>query len=141
MSYDEDNELWYLIGARMKVPATVNAITSKKKTPPASKHKNTKNTKVVKENKEESFSGYLKDYKAPTTEEHVKSVKVRPKLMDINEAHQKFGHISEKMLKLTAQRDNYCVDWETTTMLCLLTLQSNTAPSKEGNNYESNLCR
>jgi hypothetical protein len=26
--------------------------------------------------------------------------------MDINEAHQKFGHISERMLKITVQRDN-----------------------------------
>jgi hypothetical protein len=26
--------------------------------------------------------------------------------MDINEAHQKFGHIRERMLKITAQRDN-----------------------------------
>jgi hypothetical protein len=32
--------------------------------------------------------------------------KLQPKLMDINEAHQKFGHISETMLKITAQRDN-----------------------------------
>jgi hypothetical protein len=26
--------------------------------------------------------------------------------MDINKAHHKFGHISERMLKITAQRDN-----------------------------------
>jgi hypothetical protein len=26
--------------------------------------------------------------------------------MDINEAHPKFGHISERILKITAQRDN-----------------------------------
>jgi hypothetical protein len=32
--------------------------------------------------------------------------KVLPKLMDINEAQQKFGHISERMLKITTQRDN-----------------------------------
>jgi hypothetical protein len=27
--------------------------------------------------------------------------------MDINEAHQKFGNISERMPKITAQRDNF----------------------------------
>jgi hypothetical protein len=26
MSYDEDNELWYLIGSRMKVPAKLNTV-------------------------------------------------------------------------------------------------------------------
>jgi hypothetical protein len=36
--------------------------------------------------------------------------KMQPKLMDINEAHQKFGHISERRLKITAQRDNLLGD-------------------------------
>ena len=31
--------------------------------------------------------------------------KERSKYMDINEAHQKFGHISERMLQVTAKRD------------------------------------
>jgi hypothetical protein len=31
MSYDEENELWYLIGSWLKVPAEINAVTSKSK--------------------------------------------------------------------------------------------------------------
>jgi hypothetical protein len=37
----------------------------------------------------------------------VKAKKVRPKIMNINKAHQKLGHISERMLKVNAQRDNW----------------------------------
>jgi hypothetical protein len=32
--------------------------------------------------------------------------KVKRIYLDINEAHQKFGHMSERMLQLTAKRDN-----------------------------------
>jgi hypothetical protein len=60
MSYDDENELWYLIGSHLKVPAEINAVTSKSKTATASG--NSKN-KAVSNSKVEVFSGYLKDYK------------------------------------------------------------------------------
>jgi hypothetical protein len=82
--------------------------------------------KVANNNKVEVFSGYLKEYKVSTKEDSTSQPKnatrrIQPKLMDINEAHQNFGHISERMLKITAQRDN----WVLTGMLqpcsaCLL---------------------
>jgi hypothetical protein len=96
MSYDKDNELWYLIGSCMKVPAELNAVASKSKTTTALG--NRKN-KVVNNNKVEVFSVYLKDYKVstkedPTSQPTSATRRKRPKLVDINEDHQKFGHIS-----------------------------------------------
>jgi hypothetical protein len=32
MSYDKDNELWYLIGSHIKVPAKLNVVTQSKTT-------------------------------------------------------------------------------------------------------------
>jgi hypothetical protein len=65
MSYDKENELWYLIGSRLKVPAEIKAATLKSKTTTASG--NSKN-KVVNNSKDEVFSGYLKDYKVSAKE-------------------------------------------------------------------------
>jgi hypothetical protein len=64
--------------------------------------------KVVNNSKVEVFSGYLEDYKVSAKEDSTptsqkSTQRVQPRLMDINEAHQKFGHISERMLKITAQ--------------------------------------
>jgi hypothetical protein len=67
MSYDDENELWYLIGSLLKVPAEINAVTSKSKTTTAS-GKSKKNN-VVNNSKVEVFSGYLKDYQVSTKED------------------------------------------------------------------------
>jgi hypothetical protein len=118
MSYHKENELWYLVGQSCtKVQAMVNAVQSKSEMTTTSS--NIKN-KVAKNNKVEAYSGYLKDYKASTKEDQQqtavdKNKKIQPKLMDINEAHQKFGHISERMLKITVQRDNLVFS----TLFCL----------------------
>jgi hypothetical protein len=69
-------------------------------------------------NKEETFSGYLQDYKPKSTYKATTNKKAQQKIhnkdkpkvksiyLDINEAHQMFGHMSEMMLQLTAKRDN-----------------------------------
>jgi hypothetical protein len=89
----------------LKVLAEINTVTSKSKTTTASG--NSKNN-VVNNSKVEFFSGYLKDYKVSAKEDSTlipqkTTKKTRHKLMDIDEAHQKFGHISERMLQITAQ--------------------------------------
>ena len=104
MSYDDENKLWYLVGARVRVSDTVYTVRSKSKSFDAQRNIMVDNNN---NNKEESFSGYLTDYKSKTkdnkqqknngSKEHTKKEsKERPKYMDINEAHQKFGHISER---------------------------------------------
>jgi hypothetical protein len=74
MSYDKDNDLWYLIGSRMKVPAKLNAVTLKSKMTTASG--NNKN-KVVNNNKVEVLSGYLKDYKVSAKENSMSQPKTK----------------------------------------------------------------
>ena len=119
MSYDKANELWYLVGARVRVSDTVCTVCSKSKSFDAQCNVMVDNNNN-NNNKEESFSGYLTDYKSKTknnkqhknsgTKEPIKTEpKDRPKYMEINEAHQKFGHISERMLQVTAKRDNIVV--------------------------------
>jgi hypothetical protein len=66
VSYDNENELWYFIGSRLKVPAEINAVASKSKTITASG--NSKN-KVVTNSKAEFFSGYLMEYKLSAKED------------------------------------------------------------------------
>ena len=56
MSYDEDNELWYLVGARVRVSDSVYTVRSKTNTSIASR--NDEAEVVNNNNKEESFSGY-----------------------------------------------------------------------------------
>jgi hypothetical protein len=43
---------------------------------------------------------------SPTAQVNKEKPKVKRIYLDINESHQKFGHMSERMLKLTATRDN-----------------------------------
>jgi CRISPR/Cas system CSM-associated protein Csm2 small subunit len=69
-------------------------------------------------NKEETFSGYLQDYKSKPISKAATNKKAQQKVhnkdkskvkriyLDIIEAHQKFGQMSERMLQLTAKRDN-----------------------------------
>jgi hypothetical protein len=40
--------------------------------------------------------------------------------LDINEAHQKFGHMSERMLQLTAKQDNIALTGKLPCPACLL---------------------
>jgi hypothetical protein len=56
MSYSKFNELWYLIGSRMKVQAELDAVTLKSKTTTAS---GSSTNKVVKNDKVEVFSCLL----------------------------------------------------------------------------------
>ena len=118
MSYDEDKELWYLLGARVRVSDTVYTICSKSKL--FDEQCNTMvddNNNNNNNNKEESFSGYLTHYKSMSkmSKQLKNSVPKEPnkigpkghsKYMDINKAHQKCGHISQRMLQITAKRDN-----------------------------------
>jgi hypothetical protein len=71
-----------------------------------------------KNNKEATFSGYLQDYKSTSTPKATINKKIQQKVnnkekpkvkriyLDINKAHQRFGHMSERMLQLTAKRHN-----------------------------------
>jgi hypothetical protein len=117
----------------LKVPAEINAVTSKSKTTIASG--NSKN-KVVNNSKVEAFSGYLKDYEVSAKEDSTptsqkSTQRVRPKLMDFNEAHQKFGHISERMLKITAQRDNLVLTGKLLTCSACLLYKASQRPVKK----------
>jgi hypothetical protein len=130
MNYHDEGELWYFIGARVSPTAQVCAVThgivseegdveletsNATRVPPTSKRNKIGSNK---NNKEETFSGYLQYYKSTSTPKATTNKKVQQKLynkekpkvkriyLGINEAHQKFGHISERMLQLTAKRDN-----------------------------------
>jgi hypothetical protein len=59
----------------------------------------------------------LKDYKISSKEDHQhkavdRNKKTQPKLLDINKAHRKVCHISERVLKIRAQRDNLVLSGE-----------------------------
>jgi hypothetical protein len=84
-------------------------------------------------NKEATFSGYLQDYKPkpPQATTHKKTQqkvydkeksKVKRIYLDINEAHQKFGHMSEKDVATYSQERQHCTDRQTTIMFCLSTI-------------------
>jgi hypothetical protein len=85
---------------------------------PTNKRNKIGSTSSNNNKKEETFSGYLQDYKSKSTHKATTNKKFQQKVhdkdkpkvkriyLDINEAHQKFGHMSERMLQLTAKRDN-----------------------------------
>jgi hypothetical protein len=131
MNYDDKGELWYFISARVSPTAQVCAVThgivsedednveleTSKATRVSPKNKKNK-IGSSNNNKEETLSGYLQDYKSPSTPKATTNKKGQPKVngkekpkvkriyLEINEAHQKFGHMSERLLQLTAKRDN-----------------------------------
>jgi hypothetical protein len=134
MNYDNEGELWYFIGARVSPTAHVCEVThgtvsededevelemsGATRVSPTNKRNKIGSTSSNNNNKEVAFSGYLQGYKTKSTHKVTNNKKVQKKVynkekskvkriyLDINEAHQKFGHMSERMLQLTAKRDN-----------------------------------
>jgi hypothetical protein len=92
----------------LKVPAEINAVTTKSKTSIASG--NSKN-KVVNNSKVENFVGYLKDYKVSAKEDSTvtskkTTKKIRPKLMDINDSTKR----------------QLGINWQVATLFCIFIL-------------------
>jgi hypothetical protein len=138
MNYDNEGELWYFIGARVSPTAQVRAVThgtvsedkeeeeqetsSASRVSPTNKRNKIGSTSSNNNTKEETFSGYLQEYKSKSTYKATTNTKAQQKVdnkdktkvkriyLDINEAHQKFGHMSERMLQSNSQERQSCIN-------------------------------
>jgi hypothetical protein len=124
MNYEDEGELWYFIGARVSPTAHVGAVThgtvsededkveqeksdASRVSPTIKRNKIDSTSSNNNNNKEDTFSGYLQDYKSKSTYKATTNKKVQQKVhdkdkriyLDINETHQKFGHMSERMIQ------------------------------------------
>jgi hypothetical protein len=134
MNYGDEGELWYFIGVCVSPTAQVCAVThgtvsevednveqetsAASHVSPTNKRNKIGSTITINNNKEETLSAYLQDYKSNSTHKTTTSKKVKPKIynkekpkvkkvyLDINDSHQQFGHMSERMLQLIAKRDS-----------------------------------
>jgi hypothetical protein len=159
MNYDNEGELWCFIEARVSPTAQVYAVTygtisedkeeveqetsGASRVSPTNRRNKIGSTSSNNKNKEETFSRYLQDYKSKSTFKATTNKKVQQNVhnkekttakriyLDINEAHQKFGHMSERMLQLTAKRDNIVITGKLQTCPACLLYKATQVPVKK----------